>query len=123
MFRAEQDQRLVDRFWGLDLFERNMHAEEHRLREQYRRRVAELNGYLAYTGAIKKFDNRFVDVSQAVQVKVLTSILPSIENYHIKYSLIYFPPGLPGCAWETDAAKCRFTYPNLIAEDNRRHRR
>ena len=88
MFRAEQDQRLVDRFWGLDLFERNMHAEEQRLREQYRRRVAELNGYLAYTGAIKKFDNRIIDVSQSVQVKVCMYVCMYVDNSYNNETVI-----------------------------------
>ena len=40
MFNEEQDQIEVDRFWGLDLYQRKLHEEEERLRKLYIAKVS-----------------------------------------------------------------------------------
>lgn len=78
MQSEEVDQRKVDRFWGLDLYERNMHAEEKRLKEQYLLRVAQLNGYLAQTKAIRTFSVK--SLSSDFSVKEPLKAQPSVSH-------------------------------------------
>lgn len=47
MFNAQLEQTEVDRFWGLDLFERSLGAEEQRLKAAYERKVVALNQQMA----------------------------------------------------------------------------
>lgn len=74
MREAEKDQVAVDRFWGLDLYQRNLYEEERRLKELYARRIEELNGYLAHTGAIKQFSQKDIDVGATLYAKVIAYI-------------------------------------------------
>ncbi len=43
MYNEEKDQTEVDRFWGLDLYQRKLHEEEERLRKIY---IAKVSGEL-----------------------------------------------------------------------------
>jgi len=43
MYNEEQEQCEVDKFWGIELFEKNLLQEERRLREFYAQRVKTLN--------------------------------------------------------------------------------
>jgi len=73
MANAESDQRLVDRFWGLDLNELNLQAEERRLRAMYLQRVAQLNGCLVQTKAIKPF--AIQNISPDIKVNMVNFLI------------------------------------------------
>lgn len=53
MFNAECDQRELDCFWGIDLYEQHLQAEEKRLRHFYQYRLMSLNKELKVMGCIK----------------------------------------------------------------------
>lgn len=52
MLTAEMEQTEVDRFWGVDLYERKQNEEEERLRKAYERKVHQLNQMMVRTGAV-----------------------------------------------------------------------
>jgi exonuclease VII large subunit len=53
MFNEECDQCEIDRFWGIDMFEKNIREEEQRLRAFYEQRVYEANRRLVAMGTVK----------------------------------------------------------------------
>ncbi len=55
MYNEEMDQREVDRFWGLDLFEANKRAELERLRQFYVERVKKTNEKLMFAKVVNEF--------------------------------------------------------------------
>eukprot|EP01034_Spumella_vulgaris_P029800 gene29800-36906_t len=80
MWNAEQEQCEVDRFWGLDQYERRMNDEERRLKRLYEAKVIDLNMKLSSMRAVQPITRR--DRNNKVVVQKITWRDPPLPSIH-----------------------------------------